>query len=720
MRSFRLPLLALALIALGPTAAAQETTPSAAAAVDAAPGPQIAYQGRLLEAGLPVTGTRSFQFAILDATGIELWNSGSQSVSVNSGLYAVVLGGTGMPAISPTLLTRANLKIRISIGGTVLTPDADLVSAFQSRTAWEVSGAFAGDVTGTQNAMRVTGLQGIPVDLSGAPTTGQVLAFDGTKWMASSVAGSPGPVGPVGPEGPVGPRGAQGPMGTAGITGVAGPAGPAGPTGPPGPTGLIPNGTAAGDTPFWDGAAWIVSSRNIWNDGGATNNVGIATAALPAYRLDVEHGGATGIRSRSTSSFSVVDIDASSGDAALRFQKAGVGMWNTRNRPADNYFEIFELGGGGSRFVIQDATGYVGIGGAATIAPAYQLDVENGGSSGIRSKSSASFSVVDIDAASGDAALRFQKAGVGQWNTRNRPADDYYEIFELGGGGSRFVIQDATGNVGIGGSATVAPAYKLDVENGGASGIRSKSSASFTVVDIDGASGDAALRFQKAGVNLWNTRNNPATDDYQIFEMGGGGERLRIENTTGKVVVSGDFTTVGVKAFTIDHPLDPENRVLRHAAAESNEPINFYSGNVTTDGNGRATVVLPPYVEAITKDFRYQLTVIGTFAQAIISKEVAGNTFEISTSQGNVKVSWEVKGLRNDARMQTHPFIAEEEKRGPKVAAFEDPNIPSSLTYVAPATQRGADPSASSSLNNVLSAPKAAPSPASPADTSAK
>ena len=144
----------------------------------------------------------------------------------------------------------------------------------------------------------------------------------------------------------------------------------------------------------------------------------------------------------------MVDIDAASGDAALRFQKAGVGQWNTRNRPADDYYEIFELGGGGSRMVIQDGTGNVGIG--ETTAPSYKLDVLHGGSTGARIRSSASFSVVDIDAQSGDAALRFVKAGVNQWNIRNRPADDYLEIFELGGGGSRMVIQDGTGNVGIG------------------------------------------------------------------------------------------------------------------------------------------------------------------------------------------------------------------------------------------------------------------------------
>jgi hypothetical protein len=443
-------------------------------------------------------------------------------------------------------------------------------------------------------------------------------------------------------------------------------------------------------------------SRLVIQDG--TGNVGIGETTSPSYKLDVLHGGSTGIRSRSSGSFSVVDIDAASGDAALRFAKAGVNQWNTRNRPADDYYEIFELGGGGSRFVIQDGTGNVGIG--ETTAPSYKLDVLHGGSTGIRSRSSSSFSVIDIDAQSGDAALRFQKAGVNQWNVRNRPADDYFEIFELGGGGSRLVIQDATGNVGIG--ATVAPAYKLDVEHGGSTGIRSKSTSSFSVVDIDGQSGDAALRFAKAGVNQWNTRNNPGTDDYQIFELGGGGERMRIENTTGRVVVNGDFTVVGAKAFTMDHPLDPANKVLRHAAAESNEVINFYSGNITTNASGKAIVKLPDYFEALNKDARYQLTVIGSFAQAIISKEVSNNQFEIATSQPNVKVSWEVKGVRNDAHMRMQPFVAEEVKSASDKGKYWDPaahNQPESkrVSYTAVAGSSLED------ISPVLKSTKATP-----------
>ena len=41
--------------------------PALLAQAPAAPSPAVAYQGRLTEAGLPVTGTRSFTFAILDA-----------------------------------------------------------------------------------------------------------------------------------------------------------------------------------------------------------------------------------------------------------------------------------------------------------------------------------------------------------------------------------------------------------------------------------------------------------------------------------------------------------------------------------------------------------------------------------------------------------------------------------------------------------------------------
>ncbi|MBK8504345.1 MAG: hypothetical protein IPL46_20340 [Saprospiraceae bacterium] len=114
--------------------------------------------------------------------------------------------------------------------------------------------------------------------------------------------------------------------------------------------------------------------------------------------------------------------------------------------------------------------------------------------------------------------------------------------------------------------------YILDVEHTGVNGgmgIRSKSTASYSVVDIDAFNGDAALRFYREGIGKWNIRNNPSTDAYQIFQLGAGVERMRID-ADGQVFIPSNLIVSGtvVKgggAFKIDHPLDPANKYLMHS-----------------------------------------------------------------------------------------------------------------------------------------------------------
>jgi hypothetical protein len=141
----------------------------------------------------------------------------------------------------------------------------------------------------------------------------------------------------------------------------------------------------------------------------------------------------------------------------------------------------------------------------------------------------------------------------------------------------------------------------------------------------------------------------------------------------GFLQVYGSFAATGSKAFRIDHPLDPENRELWHAAIESSEVLNLYSGNVVTDENGQARVQLPDWFEAENADFRYQLTVLGRFAQAFVEQEIVENRFMIRTNLPNVKVSWQVTARRNDPGMRLHPFTAERDKGGTERGKYLDP-----------------------------------------------
>jgi trimeric autotransporter adhesin len=73
-------------------------------------------------------------------------------------------------------------------------------------------------------------------------------------------------------------------------------------------------------------------------------------------------------------------------------------------------------------------------------------------------------------------------------------------------------------------------------------------------------------------------------------------------------------------------------------------------------------VELPGYFETLNRDFRYQLTAIGQFAQVIVAEEVSDSRFTIKTDKPNVRVSWQVTGIRQDAWANAHRAEAEVEK----------------------------------------------------------
>ena len=90
--------------------------------------------------------------------------------------------------------------------------------------------------------------------------------------------------------------------------------------------------------------------------------------------------------------------------------------------------------------------------------------------------------------------------------------------------------------------------------------------------------------------------------------------------------------------------------------------MNIYNGNVTTDANGDALIELPKYFEALNRDFRYQLTAVGAFAETMVSAKIKDNHFRIKTNLPNVEVSWQVTGIRHDRYANENRIAVEEDK----------------------------------------------------------
>jgi hypothetical protein len=164
---------------------------------------------------------------------------------------------------------------------------------------------------------------------------------------------------------------------------------------------------------------------------------------------------------------------------------------------------------------------------------------------------------------------------------------------------------------------------------------------------------------------------------------------LRVNNanvltaSTGSVSITGNLSATGTKNFKIDHPLDPANKYLYHAAIESSEVLNLYTGNTILDDSGEAVVQLPDWFEAINKDFRYQLTAIGAPGRDLyIAEEVSGGRFKIAGGKPGGKVSWQVTGVRNDAWERAHPMEVEADK-GAERGHYLTPEL-----YGAPETSR--------------------------------
>ncbi len=220
---------------------------------------QISYQGHLIDGdGNPVDGVYTFGFNLYDTEtgGTAIWTESQTDVSVDQGMFNVILG-----AVTPIDLSFDGMRwLEIQIGGEVLQPRQPLTSVGQAY--------HAEDVLGQDIHPRSISIDGI----------GEVVNDQG-QWVGdpSGLTGPTGPQGVPGEQGPMGPTGAQGIQGIQGETGPQGIQGIQGPIGPEGPQGIqgITGPTGLQGVPGEQGPMGPTGAQGIQGIQGETGPQGI-------------------------------------------------------------------------------------------------------------------------------------------------------------------------------------------------------------------------------------------------------------------------------------------------------------------------------------------------------------------------------------------------------------------------------------------------------------
>jgi Collagen triple helix repeat (20 copies) len=659
----------------------------------------LVYQGELRDASGPVVGNADLRFRLYDAL------TGGLQIGPTLQLLSVPLVDGRFIAeldFGPGAFTSEARWLEIDVFDAVAGTFSTLTPRQPITAAPVAQFALAGNAgpIGPQGPAGPQGVQG-PIGPQGVP-------------------GDPGLQGPIGPQGPQGIQGDPGPQG---VPGIQGPIGPQGPQGLPGDSHWLINGTAtyytAGSVGIGTatpdpqvlldvaGAARVsdLSSSIVQVDAIGPGGVGVHSVHLGTGGTAVEgHQGGfevlvptAGVFGFSAEQFGVAGYSASTAPSQ------GVGVFglsgsapdgsgvfgradSTTGSPTGVFGQVRSPNGTGVRGINTATTGGPGFGlygesaaewnGNGMAAGVVGLGTHPFGSVGVLGTHDDPSTFVTAPAGGAGVAGRSSK-GAGVYGESTAPSGSNVGVwgtclgpFALGvigsGSGSdpigTFGGIEATSGTGYGGD------FFASDSSGTASAFGLRARTMETDISMIGPAGvlgqgGTAIRGESNvnnGNGIVGIANGPVA--YGVYGQSDGYAGY----FNGNVHVLGTLSKSG-GSFKIDHPLDPANKFLSHSFVESPEMLNVYSGIAVTDAAGYATITLPDWFDALNKDERYQLTVIDEadhdgWVLCRVVQRVRNNRFSIRTSAGNVEVSWQVTGVRDDVWARANPIPVESDK----------------------------------------------------------
>jgi hypothetical protein len=555
----------------------------------AAVPPLIAYQGRLTASdGTPYTGAKLVRFNIYNGTGAQLWSSGFITVNFQDGLFAVQLGESPQPALPTGIYSDSTLTLGITV---------DIDPELIPRTRFTTQ-PFA------YHAVEAEVAYDVP--------TGSIDSTEVDRTQVQLRVGDPCPAGQfirsIDEYGNVTCGSALSISYTAGpgisISGSV--------------ISLDNKGCSAGYVLKWNGSDWdcvaetgdisAVTAGSGLAGGGTSGDV---TVFIPDEGIGYTKIDTGAVRTSEIQDLTITNIDISN-SASIGASKISGTAATLSNANAFTGINSFSGTTTATNFRVGDSTFYANA-------------------TGVR--------IGDPDAPNTDACLYIQRnfntssTSYGQWNWLENAGSGFVGGGFFGGRGGNYTAGIQAQAIGDG------------TERRGLQGIGDALTDGLTTGDsygVKGYGGDGANSYGVYGYT------NEGTYRFAIFGESQAGTGRYAGYFAGNAHVSGTLSK-GAGSFKIDHPLDPENKYLQHSFVESPDMMNVYNGNVTLGANGEATVTLPDYFEVLNKDFRYQLTAIGTPGPNLyIASKVANNQFRIAGGNSGMEVSWQVTGIRQD------------------------------------------------------------------------